>query len=147
MYIPTSTFPEAVAARGLWGGSGAEEGVTADAGLGLGLGHGGSALSQLAAGLRRVFFASVSSDGPAGGGDLRRRDNNDSNLTVGIIVGVVLGLFLVGCFAFIWFYRKSIKISQKKHKKRKKSGSSKSSKSSGDSPPGSPAAPPPAEPA
>jgi hypothetical protein len=82
--------------------------------------------------------------------ELRKREigtrSADSNVTIGVIVGVVLGLFLLGIIAFLWTYRLSIKFSYGK-KRRRKSGSSKSSKSSKSSDGGAPPPPPPPPPA
>jgi hypothetical protein len=83
--------------------------------------------------------------------DLKRDATAQSmDLTIGIVVGVLLGVFFLGLFGFLYVYRKSVKFASKKHRRRKSgTGSSKSSKSSkssdgGGAPPPPPAPPPPA---
>ncbi|KAH6670358.1 hypothetical protein F5X68DRAFT_215830 [Plectosphaerella plurivora] len=91
---------------------------------------------------------------------LRARDNPASsvgrtNTIVGIVLGIVLGLFVVGVCAFVYNYRDSLRRIRKKHRhKRHRSTSSKSSKSSRSSrgaaeapPPPHPPPPPPPPPA
>jgi hypothetical protein len=69
----------------------------------------------------------------------------DTNITIGIILGVVLGAFLIGVCAFCYTYRFSIRFTNRRRKHRK-SSSSKSSKSSSDGgPPPPPPPPPPAD--
>lgn len=76
-----------------------------------------------------------------------RADNTplqNTNLTIGIVVGVVLALFFIGLGVFLWFFRNSIRLSKrKKNRRRRKSSGSKSSKSSGGSRDGPPPPPPP----
>lgn len=73
-----------------------------------------------------------------------RADNTplqNTNLTIGIVVGVILALFFIGLAVFIWFFRTTIRFSKRKVRRRRKSSGSKSSKASGDS--GDPPPPPP----
>ncbi|KAJ6784039.1 hypothetical protein PWT90_00326 [Aphanocladium album] len=60
----------------------------------------------------------------------------NTNSSIGLAVGIVLGLFLIGTFAFLWVYRYSIRCTSRK---KRRSKSSKSSKASSDN--GSEAAP------
>lgn len=78
----------------------------------------------------------------------------DTNITIGIIVAIVLTVFIIGVGAFMYTYRDSIRFTARRRRKkggvrRKSTGSAKSSKSAkssdgGDGPP-PPAAPPPGE--
>lgn len=68
----------------------------------------------------------------------RQTPLEETNMRTGIIVGVVLGVFLVATCAFLFVYRNSFK--RKKRHRRHKSSSSKSSKSSDG---GAPPPPPP----
>ncbi len=56
--------------------------------------------------------------------------SDNTNVTIGAVVGVVLGVFLIGIFAFLYTYRNSVRFSSKKKHKRRKSAGSKSSKAS-----------------
>jgi hypothetical protein len=138
MYIPsTKAFSDSLAAR--WSGGAAATERDSDSN-----GTHTATTSVSWAGLDRLLVGLRGAFAPANqDGELRRRSGStDANLTVGIIVGVVLGIFLVGCFAFLWIYRNSIVFSRTKNKKRRKSsGSSKASSKASDS--GAP--PPPAE--
>ncbi|KAI0127353.1 hypothetical protein BJ170DRAFT_369806 [Xylariales sp. AK1849] len=81
---------------------------------------------------------------PSTGSSLQKRTTvQDTDTTIGIIVGVVLGVFLVATFAFLYIYRNSLRFTPRKRHHRKSAGSksSKSSKSSDGG--GSAAAPPP----
>lgn len=74
---------------------------------------------------------------------------DSTNAQIGIVVGVVLGVFILGLCVFLYIYRYSIKFSYRKRRNRRhKSSSSKSSKSSKSSevgpPPPADAPPPPA---
>ncbi|KAI2613203.1 uncharacterized protein GGS25DRAFT_518883 [Hypoxylon fragiforme] len=60
------------------------------------------------------------------------------NTTIGVAVGILLTVFLVGLFWFLYMYRGSIRITQKRHRRRKSSGS-KNSKEGGSDPPPPPA--------
>ncbi|KFH42591.1 hypothetical protein ACRE_066830 [Hapsidospora chrysogenum ATCC 11550] len=63
----------------------------------------------------------------------------NANIRTGIVVGVVLGVFLISVLTFCWFYRYSIRFTyRKKRRHGHKSGSSKSSKSSRSSDGGAP---------
>ncbi|KAI1773634.1 hypothetical protein F4818DRAFT_96572 [Hypoxylon cercidicola] len=69
---------------------------------------------------------------------LRKRTSAASvNTTIGVVVGVLLAVFLVGAFAFLYFYGRSIRVTRKKHRRRKSSGSkgSKNSDGAGGEPP------------
>ncbi|XXH04362.1 hypothetical protein Hte_010776 [Hypoxylon texense] len=69
---------------------------------------------------------------------LRKRTSPDSvNTTIGVVVGVLLAVFLVGFFAFLYFYGKSIRVTRRRHRRRKSSGSkgSKNSDGAGGEPP------------
>ena len=75
-----------------------------------------------------------SDDGP-----LPKRDTVQSlNTTIGVVVGVILGVFIIGLLAFCWWYRFSIRFTYRKKRHRK--GSKASSKSSDG---GAPPPPPP----
>ncbi|KAK8143503.1 hypothetical protein G3M48_007152 [Beauveria asiatica] len=52
----------------------------------------------------------------------------NTNTSIGVIVGVVLAVFLAGVFAFLWVYRDTVRCSG--GRKRRRSTSSKSTKSS-----------------
>ncbi|KAI6087234.1 hypothetical protein F4821DRAFT_116260 [Hypoxylon rubiginosum] len=76
--------------------------------------------------------------------NLRKRSSADSvNTTIGVVVGVLLAVFLVGFFAFLYFYGRSIRVVRRKHRRRKSSGS-KGSKNSEGAAGGEPPAPEPA---
>lgn len=77
-----------------------------------------------------------------------RKRSPESDVTIGIVVGVLLGIFLVATCGFLWVYRFSVRFTSRRHHKRKSSSSksSKSSKSS-DGGGGPPPPPPPAGPA
>ena len=61
------------------------------------------------------------------------------NVRTGVIVGVILGIFLICVVAFCCIFHKSVRFSsRKKRRHRRKSGSSKSSKSSKGSKDGGP---------
>ncbi|KAI4868427.1 hypothetical protein F4820DRAFT_125237 [Hypoxylon rubiginosum] len=69
---------------------------------------------------------------------LRKRTSaNSVNTTIGVVVGVLLAVFLVGAFAFLYFYGRSIRVTRKRHRRRKSSGSkgSKNSDGAGGEPP------------
>lgn len=56
---------------------------------------------------------------------------NNTNIKIGIALGFVLGIFLIGLFAFLWTYRYSVRCtSKRKSTKCRGSSSSKSSQSS-----------------
>lgn len=81
-------------------------------------------------------------------GSRKRATTEETDTTIGIVVGVVLGVFLVATIAFLYVYRNSIRLGGRRRRRHRKSGSksSKSSKSSdgGGGAPAAPAAPPPA---
>ncbi|KAI0156703.1 hypothetical protein GGR52DRAFT_197723 [Hypoxylon sp. FL1284] len=55
---------------------------------------------------------------------LRKRASADNvNTTIGAVVGVLLAVFLLGFFAFLYFYGRSIRIKRKKHRRHRSSGS------------------------
>lgn len=99
---------------------------------------------------------SLAVDRRSGGGplDLSRRQFSDdgtenANIRTGVIVGVILGLFLIGIIVFLYWYRSSIRFTYRKKKGHRRSGSSnrsKSSKSSKSSDRGPPEPPPPPSP-
>lgn len=63
---------------------------------------------------------------------LRKRAGADNvNTTIGVVVGVLLAAFLVGAFAFLYFYGKSIRFTKRKRHRRKSSGSKGSKNSEG----------------
>ena len=65
--------------------------------------------------------------------DLRRRDGMQSqNVTIGVVIGVALALFIVAVIFFLYRYRFSVRFTNKK-KRRHHSGSSKSSHTSASS--------------
>lgn len=53
---------------------------------------------------------------------------NNTNIKIGIALGFVLGIFLIGLFAFLWTYRYSVRCTSKR--KRTTCGGPRSSKSS-----------------
>lgn len=56
---------------------------------------------------------------------------NNTNIKIGIALGFVLGIFLIGLFAFLWTYRYSVRCTSKRKPKRGEGPrSSKSSQSS-----------------
>lgn len=57
----------------------------------------------------------------------------NTNASIGLAVGVVLGIFLIGTFAFLWVYRYSIRCSPRKKRRPSSRKGSKSSKASSDS--------------
>lgn len=75
-----------------------------------------------------------------------RTATESANRRTGIIIGVVLGLFLVAACVFLFTYRNSVRCTRKRkrhhHHRRHKSTSSKSSKSSKSSDGGAPPPPP-----
>lgn len=75
---------------------------------------------------------------------VRRTSVQDTNVTIGIVVGVLLAVFLAAAFAFMWIYRGSIRLAKKRKHRHRKSHSSKSSKASSDGGPPPAAAPAPA---
>ncbi|KAK8076656.1 7 transmembrane receptor (rhodopsin family) domain-containing protein [Apiospora phragmitis] len=67
--------------------------------------------------------------------DLRKRTTSqDLDVTIGIVVGVLLGIFLLGTLAFCYVYRNSIRFKRKRkfqrQQRRHKSGGSRGSKNS-----------------
>ena len=70
------------------------------------------------------------------------------NIRTGVIVGIVLGVFLIGLIFFFYWYRRTIRFSYRKrrrHGRKPGSRSSKSSKSSKSSDGGGAPEPPPEE--
>ncbi|KAK8108521.1 hypothetical protein PG984_014322 [Apiospora sp. TS-2023a] len=66
---------------------------------------------------------------------LRKRTSaQDLDVTIGVVVGVLLGVFLLGTLAFCYVYRNSIRLKRKKkfqrQQRRHRSGGSHGSKSS-----------------
>lgn len=111
-------------------------------------------LSTLTESITRLFFttttSSSSSEPKSQGPDLRKRGDTplqSTNVTIGVIVGVLLGIFILGTLFFCARYRRSMRFSDNNKKKRRQSRSEGSSKSSKASSTGSSAAPPPAPPA
>ena len=98
-----------------------------------------SLFTDLGRALSRLSFAN---EQPSTG-LFRRTSVKDTNVTIGIVVGVLLAVFLAAAFAFMWIYRGSIKLARRRRRHHRKSGSSKSSKASSDGG-GAPPAPPPA---
>lgn len=76
---------------------------------------------------------------------LRKRGSSiqNTNITIGVTVGILLAAFLVAVFLFCHRYRFSIRFTRKKKRHRRKSGSSKSSKASSDGGAAPAEAPPP----
>lgn len=143
MYIPhTPASPEHLAAR--WAVAATEQQASSSSGSATATATTGVSLASLDRffiGLRRILTPATHQ---ATTGELRRRNSvTDTNITVGVIVGVLLGLFLIGCFTFLWIYRNSIVFSRHRRRQRRKSASSsKASSKASDS--GAPP-PPPAE--
>ncbi|KAH7144363.1 hypothetical protein B0J13DRAFT_43108 [Dactylonectria estremocensis] len=74
-------------------------------------------------------------------GSIRRRQFSDdpgqnTNIKIGLVVGILVAAFLAVVIAFLWIYGPSIRFREKKKKHRgHKSSSSKSSRSSDGAPP------------
>ncbi|KAI1373028.1 hypothetical protein F4677DRAFT_235158 [Hypoxylon crocopeplum] len=62
---------------------------------------------------------------------LRKRAADNVNTTIGVVVGILLAVFLVGAFAFLYVYRRSIRFKKRRHRRRKSSGSKGSKNSDG----------------
>ncbi|KAJ9131038.1 hypothetical protein NKR19_g9663 [Coniochaeta hoffmannii] len=80
----------------------------------------------------------------------RKRDLQSQNVTIGIVVGVLLGVFIIGTIYFCVRYHRTIRFADRKkriHRRSGGGGSSRGSKSSTSSGSTAPAAPPPAPPA
>ncbi|KAK7918057.1 hypothetical protein PG985_009931 [Apiospora marii] len=64
----------------------------------------------------------------------KRTTSQDLDVTIGVVVGVLLGVFLLGTLAFCYVYRNSIRLKRKKKfqrsQRRHRSGGSHGSKSS-----------------
>lgn len=64
----------------------------------------------------------------------KRTSSQDLDVTIGVVVGVLLGVFLLGTLAFCYVYRNSIRLKRKKkfqrQQRRHRSGGSHGSKSS-----------------
>ncbi|KAK8017276.1 hypothetical protein PG991_008352 [Apiospora marii] len=64
----------------------------------------------------------------------KRTTSQDLDVTIGVVVGVLLGVFLLGTLAFCYVYRDSIRLKRKKkfqrQQRRHRSGGSHGSKSS-----------------
>ncbi|KAI0105589.1 hypothetical protein F4776DRAFT_472035 [Hypoxylon sp. NC0597] len=54
---------------------------------------------------------------------LGKRAGGNINTTIGVVVGVLLAAFVIGFFAFIYVYGRSISFAKKRHHRRKSSGS------------------------
>ncbi|KAB5513352.1 hypothetical protein GE09DRAFT_1067330 [Coniochaeta sp. 2T2.1] len=88
----------------------------------------------------------LSQEGP----DLRKRDPlKSTNVTVGAVVGVLLGVILIGTIYFCVRYHRGIKFTDKKRRRHRRGGSSRGSKvstasssSTAPAPPAPPAPPP-----
>ncbi|KAH8780924.1 hypothetical protein F5883DRAFT_637805 [Diaporthe sp. PMI_573] len=80
--------------------------------------------------------------------DLRRRDTTSStNTTIGIVVGVLLGLFIIASIVFLYRYRYTVHFHSKRrrhHRHHSSKGSKTSSEGAGAPPP--PPPPPAADP-
>ncbi|OIW22798.1 hypothetical protein CONLIGDRAFT_687211 [Coniochaeta ligniaria NRRL 30616] len=115
-----------------------------------------SELRQLRASLHDATTAVTRFSGATGAAPdlLRKRDPmQSSNVTIGAVVGVLLGVFIIGTIYFCIRYHRSIRFSDNKkrqHHRRPGGGSSRGSKASTSSsrsapaPPPAPPAPPPA---
>ncbi|KAI1409493.1 hypothetical protein F5Y13DRAFT_91176 [Hypoxylon sp. FL1857] len=82
--------------------------------------------------LRRLFTRSLAAfsdtlDHPTG---LGKRSGN-INTTIGVVVGVLLAAFVIGFFAFVYVYGRSIRFAKKRHHRRKSSASKGSKNSEG----------------
>lgn len=55
--------------------------------------------------------------------NLQKRSGASVNTTIGVVVGILLAVFLVGFFAFLYFYGRSIRFTRKRRHRRKSSGS------------------------
>jgi hypothetical protein len=91
--------------------------------------------------IRQMWHTHITS---ASGVKRRAATSSSNDTTIGIVVGVLLGVFFVGLFIFLYVYRKSVRFASKKRRRRKGTGSSKSSKASSDGGGAAPAPPPPA---
>ncbi|KAF3015282.1 hypothetical protein E8E14_006630 [Neopestalotiopsis sp. 37M] len=98
--------------------------------------------------IRRLLHAWAASFMDSGPGLLKRTTSHQLDTTIGIVVGVLLGVFVLGSIAFLYIYRGSIRIKKRKrrHRHHRSSGSrgSKSSKASDSGASASAAAAPPA---
>lgn len=95
--------------------------------------------------LARRSAASVGRAMRAHAAPARRSASQNLDATIGIIVGVLLGVFLIGSFVFLYFYGESLRRRSERRRHRGRASSSKaSSKSSkaSDSGGGAASAPP-----
>lgn len=69
----------------------------------------------------------------------------DTNVTIGVVVGILIAVFLAAVFSFMYIYRGSIKVTGRRRRRKRKHKSGGSSKSSKTSEGGAPPPPPPAD--
>ncbi|KAI0834498.1 hypothetical protein F5Y06DRAFT_155860 [Hypoxylon sp. FL0890] len=62
---------------------------------------------------------------------LGKRSGISINTTIGVVVGILLAAFVIGFFAFVYVYGRSIHFAKKKRHRRKSSGSKGSKNSEG----------------
>jgi hypothetical protein len=128
MYIPQSRrFSDSTQNSGLGFRSGREllHRLLGDETTTFGSESGSSFASRLVARVATHF----ASNAPGAGSTVYRRTPQETDTTIGIVVGVILGVFLVAAIAFLYIYRNSIRVT-KRGRRHRKSGGSKSSKSS-----------------
>ncbi|PNY29495.1 Uncharacterized protein TCAP_00602 [Tolypocladium capitatum] len=113
--------------------------------------HASGSLARSVSASRRLVIGRLGRRDLDSEGHLQRRQfsgnpADNTNAQIGIVVGVVLGVFLLGLCVFLYIYRYSIKFSYRKRRSRRhKSSSSKSSKISKSSKSSDVGPPPPAD--
>ncbi|ETS83882.1 hypothetical protein PFICI_05758 [Pestalotiopsis fici W106-1] len=95
--------------------------------------------------LGRLLHAWTASILDSGSGLRKRTTAHQLDTTIGIVVGVLLGVFVLASIAFLYIYRGSIRIKKRKrHHRHRKSSGSRGSKASDSGASASAAAAPPA---
>ncbi|RNJ59613.1 hypothetical protein D7B24_001788 [Verticillium nonalfalfae] len=74
-------------------------------------------------------------------------NNDNTNRTVGIVLGVLLGVFVIGVCVFLYVYRDALRKARHRRRRRRRHHRRPGSKSSKSSSEGAPPPPPPAPPA
>ncbi|KAI2609186.1 hypothetical protein GGR54DRAFT_387989 [Hypoxylon sp. NC1633] len=132
MYIPTTNYPSRIfplaQATSLGADQATAHGIT---------NYGNSRLSveSISCSAHQLFSRSLSALSTAldhTSSLVRKRASGDNvNTTIGVVVGILLAAFLIGLFAFLHVYRKSIRFTKKRRHRRKSSGSKGSKNSEG----------------